>query len=107
MFEATCLLAQATGEAAAKTAGPGSGAVYLLSAATSCLCAFMLLRGYWKSSVRLLFWSGLCFIGLAMENLALYVDVVVVPSYDISLWRRMPGLVAIILLVYGLVWDSK
>ena len=84
-----------------------TGVVYVLAAGTCLLCAVMLFRGYARTRVRLLFWSGLCFIGLALENLALYVDVVVVPAYDISLWRRLPGLVAIILLVYGLVWDSK
>ena len=83
------------------------GGVYLLSAATSCLCAVMLLRGYWKSGVRLLFWSGLCFVGLTVDNIALYVDLIVVPDLDISVWRRLPGLIAMALLLYGLIWDSK
>lgn len=83
-----------------------SGIVYLLSAATSCLCAFMLLRGYWQSGVRLLFWSGLCFVGLTIDNLALYTDLILFPEIDM-LWRRLPGLLAMILLIYGLVWDSK
>ena len=84
-----------------------SGAVYLLSAATSCLCAIMLLRGYRQSGVRLLFWSGLCFVGLTIDNIALYVDLIVVPTFDISVWRRLPGLTALSLLLYGLIWDTK
>lgn len=84
-----------------------SGAVYLLSAATSCLCAAMLLRGYWSTGVRLLFWSGLCFVGLTIDNLGLYVDRFIVPMYDISIWRRFPGLIALVLLLYGLIWDTK
>ena len=84
-----------------------SGAVYLLSAATSCLAAAMLLRGYWNSGVRLLFWSGLCFVGLTIDNIALYVDLIMVPDLDISVWRRLPGLLSLSLLLYGLIWDTK
>jgi Family of unknown function (DUF5985) len=84
-----------------------SGAVYLLCSATSCLCAVLLFRGYGKSGVRLLFWSGLCFVGLGIDNALLYVDVVVVPGIDISIWRRLPALAALVLLNYGLVWESK
>ncbi|HUG90378.1 MAG TPA: DUF5985 family protein [Planctomycetaceae bacterium] len=85
-----------------------TGAVYILCAVTSCLCAVLLLRGYSRNGVRLLFWSGLCFIGLAADNALLYVDLVIIPTLDvISTWRRVPALVAVALLVYGLIWDSK
>ena len=84
-----------------------SGGVYLLCAATSCICAALLLRGYSQNRVRLLFWSGLCFVGLAVDNVMLYVDLVIVPEVNIAIWRRLPGLVAMLLLTYGLVWDSK
>ena len=84
------------------------GVVYLLCAATSCLCAVLLLRGYGKSRVGLLFWSGLCFIGLAIDNVLLYVDLEVIPTLDvITIWRRLPALASMALLVYGLVWESK
>jgi hypothetical protein len=84
-----------------------SGAVYILCAATSFLCAAMLLRGYAKSRVRLLLWSGLCFVGLTLDNVFLYADVILYPDFSLALWRRMPGLIAITLLLFGLVWDSK
>jgi hypothetical protein len=83
------------------------GLVYLLCAATCLLCAAMLLRGYRQTGVRLLFWSGLCFAGLMLDNLMLYVDVVVVPDVNLAVWRKLPGLVAIVLLLFGLVWESK
>jgi hypothetical protein len=57
--------------------------------------------------VRLLFWSGLCFVGMAVDNVMLYVDLVIIPDVNIAIWRRLPGLVALSLLTYGLVWDSK
>lgn len=84
-----------------------TGIVYLLSTATSLLCAIMLFRGYMRSRVRLLFWAGLCFAGLMIDNILLYVDVVVVPDFSLAVWRKVPGLVALILLVFGLVWESK
>jgi hypothetical protein len=84
------------------------GAVYLLCAATCLLCAVLLFRGYARTGVRLLFWSGLCFVGLMLDNLILYVDVVVLgPDVRLDIWRKIPGLVAIMLLLFGLVWESK
>lgn len=81
--------------------------VYVLCAATSALCAVLLLRGYMKSRARLLFWSGLCFTGLALNNVLLVIDVRVVPEIDLSLWRTIPALIGITLLVYGLVWETR
>ena len=81
--------------------------VYVLCAVTSGLCAVLLLRGYAKSRARLLFWSGLCFAGLALNNLLLVIDVRVVPDLDLSLWRTIPALIGISLLVYGLVWETR
>jgi len=83
------------------------GAVYLLCAATALLCAVLLFRGYARTHFRLLFWSGLCFAGLMIDNVLLYIDIFVVPEVNLEIWRKIPGLLAIMLLVYGLVWDSK
>jgi hypothetical protein len=67
----------------------------------------MLFRGYMRTGVRLLFWSGLCFLGLMLDNIMLYADVYVFPDVSLVLWRKVPGLLAISLLLFGLVWDSK
>lgn len=84
-----------------------SGIVYLLCAATCLLCGVMLLRGYFRTHVRLLLWSGLCFFGLMIDNIMLYADVILVPSFSLVIWRKVPGLIAIVALVVGLIWDSK
>ncbi|HVX61626.1 MAG TPA: DUF5985 family protein [Pirellulales bacterium] len=81
--------------------------VYVLCAATSLACALLLFRGYRQTGVRLLFWSGLCFLGLAAENAFLFVDVIVLPATDLSLYRRSIALAAFSVLVFGLVWDAK
>lgn len=81
--------------------------VYILCAATSALCAILLLRGYARTHARLLFWSGLCFAGLALNNILLVIDVRVIPAVDLSLWRTIPALIGVSLLVYGLIWETR
>lgn len=80
--------------------------VYGLCALTSTACALLLLRGFRASGARLLLWSGLCFVGLAVNNVILFVDMRVVPEMDLSLWRTVPALLGVALLLYGLVWDT-
>lgn len=81
--------------------------VYVLCALTSIACAFLLLRGYVHSRMRLLLWSGLCFAGLALNNVLLVVDKRVVPDVDLSAWRTLPALAGVALLLYGFVWDTR
>ena len=81
--------------------------VYLLCAATATICAVLLFRGYRRSGARLLFWSALCFIGLALNNIMLIVDVRLVTTIDLSTWRTLPALAGVMALVYGLVWESR
>ena len=82
-------------------------AVYLLCAATSILCAFLLFRKYLSSKSRLLFWSSLCFAGLALNNVLLFVDLVIVPDVDFTLWRAVLALGAMLVLIFGLVWETR
>jgi hypothetical protein len=81
--------------------------VYALCALTSLACAVLLLRGYASSRVRLLLWSGLCFAGLATNNVLLLIDKRVVPTMDLSMWRSLPALAGVALLLYGLVWETR
>ena len=81
--------------------------VYILCAATSIACAFMLLRSYSQGRVRLLLWSGLCFVGLALNNILLVVDTRVMSDTDLSVVRTLPALLGVGILVYGLIWDSN
>lgn len=81
--------------------------VYVLCALTSLACAVLLLRGYARSRVRLLLWSGLCFAGLFLNNVLLIVDVRLVPDTDLSIWRTLPALAGLGVLLYGLVWETR
>jgi hypothetical protein len=81
--------------------------VYSLCALTSLACAVLLLRGYFVSRARLLLWSGLCFTGLAANNIILLIDTRVVPSIDLSIWRSLPALAGVAILLYGLIWETR
>lgn len=80
--------------------------IYALCALTSALCAGLLLRGYSRTRSRLLLWSGLCFCGLALNHLGLLIDKST-PTVDLSLARSLPSLVGLMLLIYGLVWETR
>ena len=81
--------------------------VYILCALTSIACAVLLVRGYRRSRMRFLLWSALCFVGLGLNNVLLFVDLVVLPRTDLSFWRNGVALAAVSMLLYGLVWDEK
>ncbi|MCK6629121.1 MAG: DUF5985 family protein [Anaerolineae bacterium] len=81
-------------------------AVYILSTLVSLACTVLLLRGYLRSRVRLLLWSGLCFLGLTLSNILLFTDLVILPQLDLSLWRSLATLIALIVLIHGLIWDA-
>jgi hypothetical protein len=80
--------------------------VYALCALTSGLCALLLLRAYFANPARLLLWSSLCFIGLTVNNMLLFVDLVVVPTVDLSMYRDITATCAIMLL-FGLIWHAQ
>ena len=82
-------------------------AVYILCAATSTACAALLLRGYGRTRARLLLWSGLCFAFLGVNNVLLFLDLVVFDQLDLRLVRHSTALAGLVLLVWGLVWESE
>ncbi len=81
--------------------------VYVLCMLTSGTCAYLLLRSYSASRSRLLLWSSLCFVGLALNNMLLLVDVMTGPQIDLAFVRNLTALAGLTILVFGLVWDSK
>jgi hypothetical protein len=48
-----------------------------------------------------------CFVGLALSNLLLFVDLVLVPNLDLYRWRLIAAAVAMGFLLYGLIWESN
>ena len=81
--------------------------VYILCALTGSVCAYLLLRSYRANRLRLLLWSGVCFTGLALNNVLLFVDKVLVADTDLSLLRSASALAAVLVLLYGLIWETR
>ena len=83
-------------------------AVYVLCALTALACGIMLFRAYLRSGQRFLLWASLCFVGLVLNNVLLYVDLAIIgPDVDLSVPRVATALAGIALLVFGLVWEER
>jgi hypothetical protein len=81
-------------------------AVYILSALISLACAVLLLRSFVAARRGLLFWAGLCFVGLTLNNAMLFVDKILITDVDLSVWRTLPALAGTLALVFGLLWEE-
>jgi hypothetical protein len=81
--------------------------VYVLCGLTSLFCAGLLIRSFRARRTRLLLWSSLCFVGLALNNLLLVVDLLVVPDIDLSALRASVAAIAVALLLIGFIWESR
>jgi hydrogenase/urease accessory protein HupE len=81
--------------------------IYILCALTSLFCAVLLWRSYRRSRTKLLMWSTLCFFGLAINNVLLVVDLVVVPDADLALVRGAVALGSMLMLQIGLIWEES
>lgn len=81
-------------------------AVYLLCAATSLTAAVLLLRQYAARRSPLLLWSCIGFLGLAANNVLVYLDFGLLPGVDLSLPRSLAGAASMVALVYGLIRET-
>lgn len=82
-------------------------AVYILCLITSVVCAGLLLRAYVRSRTRLLLWTALSFVCLALNNLFLVGDKVVFPDVDLLPMRQLWAVAAIGVLLYGFIWEAE
>ncbi len=80
------------------------GAVYLLCFLTSVGCAWLLLRSYLQARSGMLFWSAACFVLLAINNLIVLLDMLVIQSVDLMAWRLAASLGGVSLLLFGFIW---
>lgn len=81
--------------------------VYGLCALTSLLCACLLLIAFRRNGYKLLLWSGLCFAGLTLNNILLVADKLFFLSIDLSTWRLLIAFIAMLILLYGLIWEAE
>lgn len=84
-----------------------ASAIHALCALTALACAWLILRSYMRNRHRILLWSGLCFAGLTISNLCLILDRVAFPGMDLSTWRLVIALAALLPLLYGLILEDE
>jgi hypothetical protein len=81
--------------------------VYTLCAFLSLACAALLLRAWTSSRRRLLLWSALCFMWLALSNVLLFVDLAILGDDADLRWARSATFLAgTATLLAGLIWDT-
>ena len=80
--------------------------VYLLCTLTCAGAAVLLWRGYRSSRQRLLYWSALCFVIMAVANGILILDLVLLPNVYLLPWRSGVTQLALLVLLYGLIFES-
>lgn len=81
--------------------------VYLLCFVTSTTCAILLARSYIRTSARLLLWSALAFALLALNNLVVVLDMVLIKSISFQILRLILSISAVTVLLFGFIWDEK
>ena len=82
-------------------------AVYVLCSIASIVCAALLYSSWRASRASILLWTMVCFVGLALNNVMLFIDEVIAPGVDLSAWRAVPALAGVMALVYGLVRETR
>jgi hypothetical protein len=82
-------------------------AVYLLCLLTSTVCAGLLLRAYARGRARLLLWTALSFVCLALNNLLLVADMLVFTQVDLWPARQLAAGAALAVLLYGFIWEAE
>jgi hypothetical protein len=80
--------------------------IYILCGLVALTCCVLLLRAYARSHMRLLLWSGLCFLGLTISNFLVFVDLKIFPEIDLYPWRLITATIAMLILLFGLIWEG-
>ena len=84
-----------------------AAAVYILGTVVAIACGVLLLRGYLHGRQKLLLWSSVCFFGLGISNFLVFLDLVILPDVDLYLARLLSGAIAMLFLLYGLIWEGQ
>jgi hypothetical protein len=78
-----------------------------LAVLTSLACMVFLFRAYAASGAQLLLWSGLCFVFLSLNNILLFLDLVVFPQIDLRPYRLGASLAGVLSLLYGFILEAE
>jgi hypothetical protein len=78
-----------------------AGVVFVMCALTCVFCLALLVRAYRTSRGRLVLWTAICFTGLALNNILLAINELLIPHTHIA-WRGIPAAAGLLALMYGL-----
>lgn len=81
--------------------------VYLLCFLTAALAAGLLVRQFRMVRSPVLLWSAACFVLLALSNLLVVVDELLVPDVFMRQARLGLTLLAVTVLLYGFIWEAE
>jgi hypothetical protein len=68
-------------------------------------CCLLLIRSYRRNKSRVLLWTAACFVLLAVDNLLVVLDLIVLPTVDLSLPRLLATFFAVGTLLVGFIWE--
>ena len=81
--------------------------VYLLCSATCLACCGLLFKRYCNSRLPLLLWSAIAFLCFTLGNILLFIDFIVLPQVDLTLWRNLVTLAGVLVLLAALVYETR
>ena len=81
-------------------------ALCALAVGTCAACMVLLFRRYAHSGRRLLLWSGWCFLFLTLNNVLLFLDLVVL-EMDLRPWRHAAAAPALVIMIFGLLSERE
>jgi Na+/melibiose symporter-like transporter len=82
--------------------------LFMIAVLTSFACMVLLFRAYLDTRLRILLWSALCFVGLTVNNLLLFADLVILPeTVDLRVYRHAAALAGMLFMIYGFIRESE
>jgi len=81
--------------------------VYLLCFISGALCAYLLFVAFARQKRQLFLWSAICFSLLALNNLLVFLDIIILPNINLLPYRLFASLAAVIVLLYGFIWEIE
>jgi Na+/melibiose symporter-like transporter len=82
--------------------------LFMIAVLTSFACMVLLFRAYLDTRLRILLWSALCFVGLTVNNLLLFADLVIFPeTVDLRVYRHAAALAGMLFMIYGFIRESE
>lgn len=85
-----------------------AASVYLLCAITSLICMLLLTFQFVRTRSKLVFWSALCFVGLAVNNALLFVDLVILPATtDLQIPRLIAAGIGTAVMLIAFIWEDN